>query len=271
MQGKIVYSVIFPEPGSLGKERSDDVRKWLEEFLIPAGIATLYEDEANAYLVATGDGGLIRAIREKHNKGKIFVGANRGTLGFLLNPIQKIKDIPLDFNELQLVDLDLIQVTFILKDGSKVGPFLVFNDVMCGTKPAGWIKFTIQGSLSYYPNRTCWGNCVFVSTPQGATGLALKARGTGAVLPLDSKTWFVGGFAIGPYPCDIVQPQKITIEVESREDPIYANADGRAREVENVAKVIVEPTDKSVTLGFLKSIDFAARRTQLAQKTERGE
>jgi len=270
MQGKIVYYVIFPEPGSPGEERSTDVRTWLKEFLIPAGIATTDEAKANAYLVATGDGGLIKTVREKHDKGKIIVGANRGRVGFLLNPIDSINDLPLDFNELQLISLGLIQATFILKDGTQVGPCLISNDVVCGGKPADWIKFTIKGSLSHYPNRVSRGNSIFVSTPLGTTALALNARGTGAVLPLDSKTWFVGGIATGPYPCDIVTPQRITIEIESRH-LVYGYADGYGKEVENVVKVIVEPTDKFVTLGFLKKIDFAARRTQLAQKTERGE
>jgi len=270
MQGKIVYSVIFPEPGSLGEERSDDVKRWLKESLLPRGIATLNEDETNAYLVATGDGGLIKAIREKYNKGKVFVGANRGTVGFMLNPIDTIDDLPLDFDELKLISLGLIQVTFVLKDGTQVGPFIVSNDVMCGGKPAAWIKFTIRGSLSYYPKRVSRGTTVFVSTPLGSTGLALNARFTGAVLPLDSNVWYVGGIATGPYPCDVVTPQKITIEVESRH-PVFGYADGQGIEVENIAKVIIEPTDKFATLGFLKKIDFAARRTQLAQRVERGE
>jgi len=37
------------------------------------------------------------------------------------------------------------------------------------------------------------------------------------------------------------------------------------------SKSIVKPTDKKATLGILANIDFAARRTQLAQKVERGE
>jgi NAD kinase len=267
---KIVFFPIYPEPGSQGSERSNDVREWIERFLLSAGIATLDESKANAYLVATGDGGLMRAAREKHSQRKVIVGVNRGRFGFLLNPIDKITQLPKLMSELKFVTLSLIQVTFVDKDGQSHGPFLAFNDVLFGADIADFIEFKISGTLNHFPNRTVEGSGVVVSTPQGTTAFALKARGTAALLPLDTQHWFICGIATGPYPCDQVSPQKITIEVSSRL-PINGYADGYANKITDIASAIIEPTDKTVTLGFINDLDFAARRTQLAQKAERGE
>lgn len=269
MSDKILYFPVLPDPTLKGSERADDVRQWVEGLLIPSGKATTDEDKANAYLVVGGDGSFMRTIRKKHDKGKIFIGVNRGTLGFLLNPIDDINDIPTNFDQISRISVTLIQVVFTDTDG-KEHEFLAFNDTFCGGDIADYITFNISGSLDHFPTRKVEGNGIIVSTPQGTTGFSLKARGTAAVLPLDTKNWFIAGVATGPYPCDQVTPQKITIEVSSRQ-PVHGYADGHDQRVDHVQKLVVTPTDKTVDLGFISRVDFASRRTSLAQLVERGE
>lgn len=269
MDDKILYYPMFHDPARDGSERSNQVRRWVERFLIPAGRATWDEAVANTYLVATGDGGLMRAVHAKYSAGKTLVGLNCGRFGFLMNPINEISDIPERSSELKLIRLRLMRVEFFAKTGERE-TFLVFNDVVIGNDVADFIEYEISGSLSHFPNRKVSGTGLIISTPQGTTGYALKARGSSAVIPLDSDNWFIGGIATGPYPADHVSPQTILIESRSR-NKIHGYADGRNQVARDIFKAVISPTDHFVTLGFLAGIDFPARRISLAQAAERGE
>lgn len=268
MTKQLVYFPILPDSDDFS-HRSEDVRMWIENFLLPSGLATNNEDEANAYLVAGGDGSFMRAIRRKYQHKKIFIGINRGTLGFLLNSISEINDIPTNLEEITTISVKLMKAIFIDKDG-KTHEFVAFNDVFCGGDIADYVQFSISGELGHFPKRKVGGNGIIISTPQGTTGYALKAKGTAAVLPLDTNNWFISGVATGPYPCDQVSPQRIVVEVNSR-NPINGYADGHDQKVINISKMIVEPTNQVVEIGFMSDLDFAARRTQMAQQVERGE
>ena len=264
----VLYFPIFPNHDEIGSERAIDVRNWVENFLIPACLATDEEDKANVYLVVGGDGKFMKTVREKHDSDKIFFGINRGTMGFLLNPISEINEIPISLDQIQVITVKLIKVIFIKKDGSS-SEYLAFNDAFCGGNVADHITFSISGSRTHFPKRIVSGNGIIISTPQGTTGYALKARGTSSVLPLDTTNWFISGIATGPYPCDQVSPQEICVEVTSRQ-PVNGYADGYSQEVKDIVKMIVKPIAKEIKMGFLSHIDFAARRMNLAQLVERG-
>ncbi len=268
-KGKIVYYPILPDIGEPGAERSDDVRVWLERSLISEGQASYNEKICNAYLVASGDGGLMTTARDLCRSRKVIVGAHRGTRGFLLNRIDTIDELPRNFSELQLVTVKLIRGIFFRKNG-EIKRFLAFNDIYCGVEVSDFAGFTIKGTLNGFPERTVHGNGVVVSTPQGTTAYALNNRGSSAVLPLDSRTWFISGMSTGIYPCDVVSPQRIEITITSRV-PVNGYADSKSQKAEDVSKIIIEPTKFKVSLGFLKGYDFEAKRRLLAQKTERGE
>lgn len=269
MDDKIVYFPIFPDKEYLGSERSDFVREWVERYLIPAGVVTLEEEKASAYLVATGDSGFMKAVRSNYDKEKIFFGINCGTVGFLLNPITEINMIPTDFSQISVISVKMMKAIFQLRNGD-VKDYLAFNDIFCGRNIADYITFEIDGELTGFPKRTVQGNGVVVSTPQGSTGFILKALGSSGILPLDTNTWKIGGVATGPYPNDLVMPQKITICVKSRK-PVNGYADGYAQEAEDIESVVIEPTANKVRVAFLKNIDFEARRRDLAHKVEKGE
>ncbi|MDO8669522.1 MAG: hypothetical protein Q7K65_04470 [Candidatus Buchananbacteria bacterium] len=269
MASPIVYFPLLPDPVEIGSEKADDVRQWIENFLIPACLATDEEDKANVYLVVGGDGKFMKSVREKHGSEKIFFGINRGTMGFLLNPIREINEIPISLDQIQIITAKLMKVIFIKKDGSSF-EFLSFNDAFCGGNVADHISFSISGSLNHFPKRQVSGNGIIISTPQGTTGYALKARGTSSVLPLDTNNWFISGIATGPYPCDQVSPQEICVTVNSRQ-PVNGYADGYSQEVKDIERMIVKPTAEEIKIGFLSQIDFAARRMNLAQKVERGD
>lgn len=265
---KLVYYPLFPNVGDPGSERSDRVRQWLEGDLYKQGVITDDESKANAYLVATGDGGMTKAARNKCDSNKLLFGINCGTLGFLMNQIDSDEFIPRLVNDLHTVEVQLMQGTFHL-ESDEVIKYLAFNDIFCGGNIADFITFSIEGSLSHFRNRTIKGNGIFISTPQGTTGFALNARGSSAVLPLDTRTWYVGGVATGPYPDSVFTPQKVEISVKSRK-PVLGYADGYEQEAVGVKKILIEPTDHKVTLAFLKDVDFESRRRELAQKSELG-
>ena len=265
---KLKYYPILPSEESLGSERSDYVRKWIEDYLIPQGIVTMNEKEANAYLVAAGDGGMTKAARTTCRKRKLLLGINCGTLGFLMNQFEDAVSIPVDRDELHTVSVNLMKGTFYCRDG-QIHEYFAFNDVFCGGNIADFVSFKISGSLSHFRDRTVNGNGVFISTPQGTTGFALNARGSSAVLPLDTKTWYIGGVATGPYPDSVFTPQRVEIEVKSRKK-VFGYADGYEQEARDIEKVVIEPTKYRVTLAFQSDVDFEARRRELAQKAELG-
>ena len=265
---KLKYFPILPQEDQLGSERSDYVRAWIEDYLIPKGLVTMDEKEANAYLVAAGDGGMTKAARMVCKKKKLLLGINCGTLGFLMNQFSKPMDIPLYKQDLHTVKVNLMKGTFFCKDGS-VHEYLAFNDVFCGGNIADYVSFSIKGSLSHFRDRKVKGNGIFISTPQGTTGFALNARGSSAVLPLDTRTWYIGGVATGPYPDGVFSPQKVEISVKSRQK-VFGYADGYEQEAADIEGLIVEPTKHHVTLAFQGDVDFEARRRELAQKVEVG-
>lgn len=266
---ELKYYPILPQEDQLGSERSDYVREWIESYLIPKGLVTMDEKEANAYLVAAGDGGMTKAARMVCRKRKLLLGINCGTLGFLMNQIKRPMDIPVYKHELHTVKVKLMKGTFYCKNGS-VHEYLAFNDVFCGGNIADYVSFTIKGSLSHFRDRKVKGNGIFISTPQGTTGFALNARGSSAVLPLDTRTWYIGGVATGPYPDGVFSPQKVEIHVKSRQK-VFGYADGYEQEAPDIESLVVEPTNHHVTLAFQGDVDFEARRRELAQKVEVGQ
>jgi hypothetical protein len=270
MSNKILYYPVYHNPDEPGHERSERIKLWNNRFLIPAGLVTNNEDECTHYMVATGDSGMMRTAVAKKNTGKVIFGINCGRKGFLLEDINEISQIPVDADEIRVITLNLMKATFYCKNCEEATSIYVFNDIVLGKDVADYISFTIKGSLTHFIDRRVTGTGLVVSTPQGTTAYALKARGTSAYLPLDSKKWFIGGIATGPYPSDIVTPQEIVIEMSSRYT-INGYGDGRSNVVENIRKVIIEPTDDIVRLGFLKTTDFDSRRRFLAQSVERGE
>lgn len=265
---KIIYFPIFPFEDELGFERSDYIKEWIAQKLLPEGMITTDENKANAYLVATGDGGMTKAARSKYDSGKILFGVNCGTLGFLMNQIESADLVPVYMDELNQVNVTLLKGTFYKKGGESVS-FLAFNDIFCGGNIADYITFNIKGSLSHFRDRTVKGNGVFISTPQGTTGFALNACGSSSVLPLDTRTLYIGGVATGPYPNSVFSPQKVEIKVFSRQK-VFAYADGYEQEAKDINRIVIEPTSHLVILGFRKEVDFEARRRELAQKVEVG-
>jgi NAD+ kinase len=265
---EIIYYPVFPSEDELGSERSDHIKKWITEELLPQGVVTEDESKANAYLVATGDGGMTKAARNKCEGGKLLFGVNCGTLGFLMNQVGEAALMPRFFDEVNKVEVTLLKGTFYQANGESLS-YLAFNDVFCGGNIADFITFNIKGSLSHFRDRTVKGNGVFISTPQGTTGFALNARGSSSVLPLDTSTLYIGGVATGPYPNSVFSPQRVEIDVLSRHK-VFGYADGYEQEAKDICRIVVEPTSHQVTLGFFKDVDFEARRRGLAQKAEVG-
>ena len=269
MSEKLLYYPVLPEEKELGSQRSDYVKQWIEQDLKPNGLITSNEEEANVYLVASGDGGMTKATQEKSRLKKIFFGVNCGTLGFLMNQISKSSQIPRYKSELNLVTLNMIEGVFIKSDNQEIKSY-AFNEILCGGNIADYITFEIKGSLTHFRNRVVKGNGIIVSTPQGTTGFALHAKGSSAVLPLDTKAWYMAGVATGSYPCGVVSPQEICIKVDSRYS-VNGYADGYGYEVKDIKEIKIRPTNEQVMLGFVKGIDFESRRKILVEQVELGQ
>ena len=265
---KLKFFPLFPSKKQLGSERSLHIEKIVQNYLIPQNMVSKTIKEADLFLVASGDGGMISSIKAYHKYKKPFFGINCGRLGFLMNQVKDEKSLAHEKNDLSLIKLKLMRATFVSVKGEKRS-YYAFNDIFCGGNISDFMIFDIQGSLSHFQNIKVKGSGIYISTPQGTTAYALNAAGSRAVIPLDSNTWYIGGIATGPYPCSIFKPQKVTITIESRETA-YAYADGKTQGMKNVKKIFVTPTNTEITLAFLKNIDFEARRRALALAVSQG-
>ena len=259
------YKLILPDPGDPGAERSFDVSQWAAQNKLPV----TSRDDYNAILVAGGDGLLMETARSHIDNNAVIVGLNRGTRGFLANQIRIPEEVPTHLDQLELMTLYLMKAIFTTTSGEIIEHY-AFNEVALKVADAGYPSFSVTGEMKWFRERHVSGDGIIVATPQGSTGYALKARDTAAFIEIDSYTWVIVGIATGPYPCDKVKPQKITINVEHTRQPVHGYADGQKQIVRDVQQVIVEPTNSTVTLGFLKDSDFKSRRSDLANSVERG-
>ena len=226
-------------------------------------------DTADIVLVISGDGGMTTTITNYHQYNKPFFGINCGTLGFLMNELTDINQIPQTFDDLSITNTKLIKTIFYNNSNGESKEFYAFNDVFCGGDIADFNTYEIRGSLTHFPNISVKGNGIFVSSTQGTTGYALNAKGSAAVLPLDSDTWYIGGVATGPYPAAVVKPQHINIRVKSRAT-VNAYADGKRKTLQGISEIDIFPTKKIVQICFQQNDDFESRRKSLALAISNG-
>ena len=252
-----------------GDERSNDVRDWVDawnkaikgtdnqevEFVPDQG-------KADAIIVVGGDGKMLNAIDDYHKLKVPFFGINRGTFGFLLNPINSFGDFLRalkNFSQHKVLELNLLNATFFGKADSAVSVEYAFNDVYVKAKEG---NETIMGeAISYasekYFQKPFKGDGWIVATPQGST--AYNHSAGGYVLPLEEKLLAVTSI------CSMNEPIK-EVTLMERVDIIIrrGTAIGYAdrKKIENLKKVVITPAH-TVKLAFVGSYNYQLKRFQL--------
>lgn len=252
--------------------RSADVRRWIAirsnqiwnysnskdlEFIFdPAG--------AEAILVVGGDGKMLNAIDKYHDLGLPFFGINRGTFGFLLNPIDNFGNFVRILSSPELhktLELYLLRAEFFNENGILISRQYAFNDVYVKAKEGNQ---TITGEvvmLSEFSRKEVKkifkGDGLIVAPPQGST--AYNHSAGGYVIPLEDKLLAVTSI------CSMNEPIKEVREmwrVDITVNRGTANGYVDRLKIENVKKVTIQRAH-TVKLIFISGYNYQLKRYQL--------
>lgn len=118
-------------------QNPNDPRKAKLKSEIISKLQTIVTDptQADLILVLGGDGTMIDAIHELHHLHQPFFGVNCGTLGFMLNDIRWVKQIPQDYHEIELItepflEADIVHISPKTHEQVVAKSVLAVNDIL---------------------------------------------------------------------------------------------------------------------------------------------
>lgn len=236
-------------------KRSDDVKEWIGKVNRKCGIEVVGSaKKADVIIVVSGDGAMLHAINKYYSLNKLFFGVNRGTVGFLLNPVKTVKEflkIFKNFGLNNIIQSKLIKATFITENKKREQVRYAFNDVYLNARHGSSISGLVKTKKSL--NGKFSGDGIIIATPQGST--AYNRAAGGSILPLGHDIFAV----TSNNPSTIrtsVAFQEIVVEVTR--GMAIGHADNKR--VTKVRKVIIKPTDINVRLVFKRGYDFEGKR-----------
>ena len=203
-----------------------------------AHLGRLYQDageNADALVCIGGDGFLLETLA-KYPKIPVY-GINRGTVGFLLNPLDA-EELPTKLAQAHSVTIHPLRMQAIDRDGQN-HQLTALNEVALfrETRQAAKIDIWVDGTPRL-KSLTCDG--VLICTPAGSTAYNLSAHGP--ILPLRSHL-------LGLTPISAFRPRrwkgallpddsKVTLRVvDPNKRPVSATAD--SNEVRDVTEVTI--------------------------------
>jgi NAD+ kinase len=241
-------------------KKTRDVKKLLAEISKNGDkrIIAIVDDveTADAILVAGGDGTLMHVAKEYWIYNKPFFGVNRGTRGFLLNPLENAYELPIllaNYRLWQITTVRLFDVTFYDKYDNEIGTELAFNDFYF--KPAGTnvLEGVVLGER--IPDLFFAGDGIIVSTPQGSTAYTHSAGGS--ILPLEYDMMAITTINSMTFPIRISpQRQKITVCITKGRSLAVVDSDS----FRGVWKAVIESSKTQVNLAFRVGYDFEVKR-----------
>lgn len=221
-----------------------DVSQWLKDSLLEV---VKYPVQADLILVAGGDGTMLHAIHSLWQNDLPFLGINRGTVGFILNPIETEAQFNQLLESYQTIQLSMLEAE--MKDQSGVvSKFNAFNDVYLNVSHGSVCYGSIEGSD--YPREEFSGDGLIVATPQGST--AYNRNAGGSILPLQDNLLAITSICSNHPLRNVISKQNLAIEVSRGE--VTATADNQS--VAGVKSIIIRPNHGLVRLAFGNSYNF---------------
>jgi len=261
------YHLFYDE----GDPRAQDVLQWIRTGAIPPPCNLIadsdipYQDaEPDIGLVVGGDGRMLRSIHEWSLYEKPILGLDRGTRGFLMNPIDSpevLLGVLDDFDSCEIIPSPLLVADFSVCNG----PVLVdskrqvaFNDIALQADHGSVISGYIEGTS--YPRRDFRGSGIIVATAQGST--AFNRSAGGVVLPLGHQITAITTNCSMTLPIrDVVNNQSLVIALNS--DGVRGLAVGLfdGRVIKNVRRVVIQPDPtRVVRIAFMPGYNFEQKR-----------
>lgn len=219
----------------------------------------LTEKNPDIYLVAGGDGAMLRAIHKTINNRIPYLGKALGTFNFLMNSIdndkQTINDIINDKIKLEIFKSFSIQAEF---NGKKIGETV--NDVILGDSITGYHSFSISTEDKDFENFFIKGSGICISTPIGST--AFNFNNNGRILPLDSNLLSITGIVCNRYLNDILPVQEILIKGDGAR--IYLTNIPSKKLNQNDELILRKGSD--ISIAFINKDDFLIKRRNISNR-----
>lgn len=226
------------------------------------------EENPKLILVTGGDGSLLHAIQDYNSLQVPFFGNASGTLNFLMNKIDDLKEtiqLLID-DKLKLDYLETTSIKVSIKT-SKKETFLGYavNEVILGTSIMGYHHYILNSGDNSFDNFEIKGSGISICTDLGSTGYNFSLGGS--ILPIGSNLWSVNGIVCNRFLEDIINIQKFEIKLSETSRPSDLFLDGVKKDLQlkSGTSIILE-RGEIIKIGFLDKEDFFKRRLEISSR-----
>lgn len=232
-------------------QNPEDHRKLKLKQQIASKLTTIVTDptQADLILVLGGDGTMIDAIHDLYQHNKPFFGVNCGTLGFMLNDIRRVKQIPASFKEIELVTEPFLEADITSTSGHVWKNQLAVNDILVSEDIRNFPKFTISRNSKRLTQIKA--SSLVISSALWSTGY--RANGMGTMIPTGSDNIGFMSVLWRPFSYKIAK-WNIPCEVDiAYRYPVDAHIDGAQNAYRDVEHISIKNSLEKFTLWFAKS------------------
>ena len=217
-------------------------------------------NSADVFVIAGGDGFMLKKIRQLHKFKKPFYGLNCGTFGFLMNKIRKESLVKIIKNSKKLT-INPLRLNSVDKNKRKKS-LIAINEISLFRQTKQTVNLMIKIGKKILLKKLV-GDGVLVSTPAGSTAYNMSVYGP--ILSLNSNLLAVT--PISPF-----RPRRWKGKIISNKSNInFINLDIKKRPVSAVADNIELRNIKSLKIQSVKNIKINLlfdKKTSLIKKNE---
>lgn len=228
----------------------------------------LNEPSPDIVLVAGGDGALLHAIQQYNHLQVPFLGLACGSLNFLMNRIDDLKDFLNQLTKgqtnLQTLKTTSIKIEINKNNANELIGYAV-NEVVVGTNIMGYHQLSLSSADFMFDDFKTKGSGVCIATDLGSTAYNFNLGGP--ILPLGRNLWSVGGIVCDRFLKDIVPIQKLETENISDRSiaSIYLDGIETKYKLEKGDKLILNKGE-IIKIAFLDKDEFIKRRMEIASR-----
>ena len=217
-------------------------------------------NSADVFVIAGGDGFMLKKIRQLHKFKKPFYGLNCGTFGFLMNKIRKESLVKIIKNSKKLT-INPLKLNSVDKNKRKKS-LIAINEISLFRQTKQTVNLMIKIGKKTLLKKLV-GDGILVSTPAGSTAYNMSVHGP--ILSLNSNLLAVT--PISPF-----RPRRWKGKIISNKSNInFINLDVKKRPVSAVADNIELRNIKSLKIQSVKNIKINLlfdKKTSLVKKNE---
>lgn len=256
MNNQIVYYPVIDNAREKWKYFLSQIQQQIKNSTIENLIFTDKIEQSNVILVWWWDWFLLKSLRKYYKYKKVFYGINCWTLGFLLNQIENIDELPTDLSQIQTVSDSFIDFHGLKKDGNLHQQFVI-NDVIIWSSITWMNYFSLDDWESVQQIEWTW---LLISSAIGCTWY--NAANHWPYIKFDDEEWIVSWLACGKFRSAVLPKQDYTIQVDSREQ-VDAFIDGNWIVIKDLQYVKISQSHIYIQLGFSNLAEFMKRRSKL--------